>query len=165
MSETRIIRNRITVPLIAVGIAALASACGGSGSGGNNASVGTNSGGGSTTAASMTSFHSGPDGKFATDASGRTLYIFSADTGTTSKCSGACSAVWPAYMQGGKQVDFKGHPLYYFKGDTAPGDTKGEGINNFGGLWTMVSPDGTALTMSSKPSSSPSSSGGGSSWG
>ena len=165
MSETKIIRNRVTVPLIAVGIAALASACGGSGGGSNNASVGTSSGGGSTPAASATSFHSGPEGQYLTDSSGRTLYIFSADTSTMSHCSGACSTEWPAYMQGGQQVDFKGHPVYYFKGDTSAGDTKGEGVNNFGGLWTLVSPSGTALTMSSKPSSSPSSSGGGSSWG
>lgn len=165
MSESRIIRNRVSVPLVALGIATLASACGGSGSGGNNASVGTSSGGGSTTAASATSFHSGPDGKYATDASGRTLYIFSADTSAMSHCSGACSKEWPAYMQGGTQVVFKGHPVYYFAGDTAAGDTKGEGLNDFGGLWTMVKPDGSALTMS-QPSSTPSSSGGSSSeWG
>lgn len=165
MSETRVIRHRVTIPLIAAGIAVLASACGGSSGGGNNASVGTNSGSGSTPAASATSVHSGPNGKYVTDASGRTLYMFSKDTSTTSTCSGACANQWPPYMNNGQQVDYKGHPLYYFAGDTASGDTNGEGVNNFGGLWTMVKPDGSALTMS-QPSSAPSSSGsGGSSWG
>jgi len=165
MRENTIVRHRVTVPLIAVGIAALASACGGSSGGGSTASVGTNSGGGSTPAASATSVHSGPNGQYVTDASGRTLYIFSADTSTMSHCSGACATTWPLYMSNGSQVVYKGHPVYYFAGDTAPGDTKGEGINNFGGLWTMVKPSGAALTMS-QPSSTPSSSGGGgSSWG
>lgn len=169
MSETRIIQHRVTLPLIAGGIAILAAACGGSSGGGNTASVGTGSGGSgassSPAAASATSVHSGPDGQYMTDASGRTLYIFSADTSTMSHCSGACSKEWPAYMQNGSQVDFKGHPVYYFAGDSAAGDTKGEGLNNFGGLWTLVKPNGAALTMS-QPSSTPSSSsGGGSSWG
>jgi predicted lipoprotein with Yx(FWY)xxD motif len=165
MRENTIVRHRVTIPLIAVGIAALASACGGSGSGGSTASVGTNSGGGSTAAASATSVHSGPNGQFVTDTSGRTLYIFSADTSAMSHCSGACATTWPLYMSNGSQVVYKGHPVYYFAGDSAAGDTKGEGINNFGGLWTMVKPDGTALTMS-QPNSTPSSSGGSSSeWG
>lgn len=163
MSEFKISRHRVTLPLIAGGIAVLAAACGGSSSGGSTASVGTNSSSGSSPAASATSVHSGPQGQYVTDASGRTLYIFSADTSTMSHCSGACSHEWPAYTQNGQQVVFKGHPVYYFAGDTSAGDTKGEGVNNFGGLWTMVGPSGAALTMS-QPSSTPSSSGG-SSWG
>lgn len=166
MSTSSIVRHRVTVPLVAAGIAALATACGGSGSGGSTAAVGTSSGGGSTPAASATSVHSGPEGKYVTDSSGRTLYIFSKDTSSTSTCSGSCASEWPAYKSGGQQVVFHGHPVYYFAGDSAPGDTKGEGLNDFGGLWTMVKPDGTALTMA-QPKSTPSSSGGGSSseWG
>ena len=157
------LRNHIGVPLIAAGVAVLATACGGSSSGGNTASVGTGSGG--STAAAVTT-HSGPNGSYVTDASGRTLYMFSKDTGTTSTCSGGCATEWPAYTQNGTQVVYKGHPMYYFAGDSAAGDTKGEGINNFGGLWSMVTPSGTSLTMA-QPSSSPSSSSGGSSstWG
>jgi predicted lipoprotein with Yx(FWY)xxD motif len=165
MGKNMIIRHRVTVPLIAVGIAALASACGGSSSGGSTASVGTSSGGGSTAAASATSVHSGPGGQYVTDSSGRTLYIFGKDTSTMSTCTGGCTKEWPPFMQSGHQVVFKGHPVYYFAGDSATGDTKGEGLNDFGGLWTMVTPSGAALTMS-QPSSAPSSSGGSSSeWG
>src|SRR4051794_27577657 len=120
MSASKITRHRVAVALIAAGIAALATACGGSSSGGN-ASVGTNSAGGSTTAASATSVHSGPNGRYVTDASGRTLYMFSADTSTTSHCSGACAQTWPPYLSNGTQVVYKGHPVYYFAGDTAAG--------------------------------------------
>jgi predicted lipoprotein with Yx(FWY)xxD motif len=31
------------------------------------------------------------------------------------------------------QVKYAGHPLYYFTGDQKPGDTTGQGLQNFGG--------------------------------
>jgi hypothetical protein len=52
------------------------------------------------------------------------------------------------------QVTIDGHPLYTFSGDTAAGDTNGEGI---GGVWFVASPDGTPL----KPSNGSSGGGGG----
>lgn len=164
MRETTTLRHKVTIPLVGIAVATLAAACGGSSGGGSTASV--NSGGsGAAPATNVTSVHSGPDGKYLTDASGRTLYIFSKDTSAMSTCSGSCTNEWPAYTSNGHQVVFKGHPTYYFAGDTAAGDTKGEGLRDFGGLWTMVAPDGSALTMS-QPSSTPSSSGGSSSeWG
>ena len=36
-----------------------------------------------------------------------------------------------------KQVTYGGHPLYYFKGDTAPGQTNGEGVE---GVWYLIGP-------------------------
>jgi len=158
------IRNHVALPILGLGVAALAAACGGSSSGsGGNASVGTS--GGSTTAASATAVHSGPNGSYVTDASGRTLYIFSKDTSTTSTCSGDCSKEWPAYMQSGQQVVFKGHPVYYFAADKSAGDMGGQGLNDFGGLWTMVQPSGAAVAAAASPTTSPSSSGGSSEWG
>jgi len=158
------IRNHVALPILGLGVAALAAACGGSSSGsGGNASVGTS--GGSTTAASATAVHSGPNGSYVTDASGRTLYIFSKDTSTTSTCSGTCATEWPPYKEDGSQVVFKGHPLYFFADDKSAGDMNGQGVNDFGGLWTTVAPDGSPVS-SSEPSGSPSSSGGSSSeWG
>ena len=147
--------------VIAAGIAATAAACGGISSGGGTQSVGTSSGGGSTV--TLTS-HSGPDGQYMTDRKGRTVYIFSQDTSTTSTCSGDCSKEWPAVMSGGSQLTFKSHPVYYFTGDTSAGDMKGEGLNDFGGLWTAVTPTGGPVSAS-MPSSSPSSSGSSSEWG
>jgi predicted lipoprotein with Yx(FWY)xxD motif len=38
---------------------------------------------------------------------------------------------------GTKQVTYGGHPLYYFAGDTAPGQTKGQGV---GGTWFLIGP-------------------------
>ena len=38
---------------------------------------------------------------------------------------------------GGKQVAYNGRPLYFFAGDTAPGDTKGQGLND---VWFVAAP-------------------------
>jgi predicted lipoprotein with Yx(FWY)xxD motif len=35
------------------------------------------------------------------------------------------------------QSAYKGHPLYFFAGDAAPGDTKGRGVNN---VWDSLDP-------------------------
>ena len=43
---------------------------------------------------------------------------------------------------GGTQVTYNGHPLYHFASDSAPGDTKGQGI---GGNWFVVSPQGEPI--------------------
>ena len=114
-------------------------------------------------------------GKILDDAQGRTLYLFQRDSGTKSACFGACATNWPplrsakptvgsganASMTGttkrsdGKpQVTYNGHPLYTFKGDGSPGDTSGQGINAFGGLWYAVSPAGQQVTGSASNSSS-----------
>ena len=148
------------------GVALAVAACGGSSSGGNTDTVGTGSSGGSSSAAPASDLqtHSGPDGKFMTDDQGRTVYIFSKDTSSTSTCTGACTKEWPPYTENGSQVVFKGHPLYFFANDTSSGDMNGQGLNDFGGLWTAVTPSGHAVM--SEPSSSPSSSGGSSDgWG
>ena len=112
-------------------------------------------------------------GKILDDAEGRTLYVFQADTGTTSNCSGACATNWPpltsakptvgkgasASMVGttkrsdGKtQVTYNGHPLYTFAGDSGPGDTSGQGVKAFGGLWYALSPVGQQVTASASNS-------------
>jgi len=98
---------------------------------------------------------------------GRTVYLFTADQGKTSACSGDCAKAWPPMMttgaplagpganphllgtiqrNDGTQVTYAGHPLYYFVRDKAPGETAGEGINHFGGSWYLVGPAGTAIT-------------------
>jgi predicted lipoprotein with Yx(FWY)xxD motif len=102
------------------------------------------------------------------DGGGRALYLFEADTGTTSTCSGACAQVWPPLLttggapaaaggvqaglvasspraDGTTQVTYNGHPLYYFAGDKGPGDVRGQGIDNFGGGWYVVSPAGDKI--------------------
>jgi predicted lipoprotein with Yx(FWY)xxD motif len=106
----------------------------------------------------------GPFGAYLTDASGRTLYLYTSDTSPTSTCYGQCGANWPALLtngapqagtgatqtflgtsprtDGSSQVTYKGHPLYYFNGDKAAGDTSGQG--KFG-VWYLVSPTGAQI--------------------
>ena len=50
---------------------------------------------------------------------------------------------------GSKQVAYGGHPLYYFAGDSATGDTNGEGVDGFGAKWWVVSPSGASITKAS----------------
>jgi Secreted repeat of unknown function len=42
-------------------------------------------------------------------------------------------------------VTYNGHPLYYFAGDKAAGDTKGQDLHNFGGGWYVVAPNGQKI--------------------
>jgi predicted lipoprotein with Yx(FWY)xxD motif len=98
------------------------------------------------------------------DGKGRTLYVFTKDKGDQSVCSGKCAAAWPALTvagaatpgtgvqasllstskqaNGSTQVTYGGKPLYYFAGDAAPGDTKGQGLN---GVWFVVRGDGSLI--------------------
>lgn len=118
---------------------------------------------------------SSPLGTILTDGTGRTLYLFEADTGPTSTCTGTCAAQWPPDLTTGAavgtgvnasmlgttkrsdnttQVTYNGHPLYHFALDTGPGSTSGQGVNAFGALWYTVSPNGTANTTKATGSAS-----------
>lgn len=103
-------------------------------------------------------------GRFVTDAQGRTLYLFTRDTGTTSACVDACLTTWPPLVQasgnptlgtglggtvstatqadGRRQVTYNGKLLYYYRNDAAPGDTNGQ---NVGGIWFVVEATPAAL--------------------
>jgi predicted lipoprotein with Yx(FWY)xxD motif len=113
----------------------------------------------------------GAMGAYLTDAQGNTLYLFAADKSTDSTCYNACATYWPPLVTNGTpqvagqaqmamvgttkrtdgttEVTYAGHPLYYFKSDTAAGDAKGQGKNLSGGLWWIVAPDGKAITTTS----------------
>ena len=95
-----------------------------------------------------------------TTPSGLTLYYLTSDVATAPKCSGACLAHWPPLLStanpigmtgisgtltvvqnaNGSQVAYNGHLLYEFANDKAAGDTKGEGIQAFGGVWHVATP-------------------------
>lgn len=102
----------------------------------------------------------GHQGIWLTNSSGRALYAYTKDKGSTSECYGKCAAIWPPLLATGpvtisgkytvpsdlgtttrtggtKQVTYGGHPLYYFSGDTGAGQTNGQG---FGGVWFLVGP-------------------------
>jgi predicted lipoprotein with Yx(FWY)xxD motif len=102
------------------------------------------------------------------DSTGRALYLFEADSSTMSNCNGPCAQIWPPLLQHGapvaasgvvqqgllgsitrvdgtRQVSYDGHPLYYYAGDTNKGDATGQGLNQFGGHWYVVAPDGNKI--------------------
>jgi predicted lipoprotein with Yx(FWY)xxD motif len=109
-------------------------------------------------------------GTFLVDAKGRALYLWDADHGSKSACNGDCATDWPPLTttsmpkasgsaeasllgttkraDGTSEVTYAGHPLYYFAGDSGPGQTNGQGSDNFGSPWWVVSPAGKAIQKS-----------------
>jgi predicted lipoprotein with Yx(FWY)xxD motif len=107
-------------------------------------------------------------GKILVDSQGRTLYLFERDSGTKSACTGACAVEWPPLLatskptvgsgakaavvatsarpDGKPQITYNGHPLYLFSADQKAGDTNGQGVNAFGGLWYVLSSSGNEIT-------------------
>ncbi|MCU1681430.1 MAG: lipoprotein [Amycolatopsis sp.] len=101
-------------------------------------------------------------GQVLADQTGRTLYAFTKDKDKPAACDADCVAVWP--VMAGKaaagdgvtasllgeakesdsltQVTYKGWPLYYYVGDSVPGDVNGTGIDT---AWFPLSPDGSLL--------------------
>jgi len=178
----------------AAGLAAFAltvSACASSGSstattantpaaGGNSSSSAPAAAGGSTVSQKTIG-----NQKVLVDSSGKTLYWFAIDTSSTSKCSGQCLTFWPPVTgpvtagsgvtgtlgtitrsDGTKQATYLGHPLYTFAGDTAPGQNKGNGINQDGGLWWEMTVSGsTPAPAAGGGSTATSTSGGGGGYG
>jgi predicted lipoprotein with Yx(FWY)xxD motif len=168
-----------------VGVALVVAACGSSSS--STSSPAANSAPSSNSSASgiAISTAKGTGGMYLTGASGHAVYLWVADTGDRSSCSGACAKYWPPVVtkaapvasggvqasdlgtitrsNGSKQVTYNGHPLYYFVGDKSSGTWHGQGSNGFGAKWWLVAPSGSAITASVKSSSSGSSSGSGSS--
>jgi predicted lipoprotein with Yx(FWY)xxD motif len=83
---------------------------------------------------------------------GMTLYAFDKDKGNQSACYDDCAVNWPPYTgtgdekfppgwelvartDGAAQWTWNGKPVYFFKGDKAEGDAKGDGKN---GVWHVI---------------------------
>lgn len=111
---------------------------------------------------------SGSLGQILVDGAGRSLYLFEKDKGSTSNCSGDCAKVWPPFTSSGPatagtgamssllgttsrtdlstQVTYHGHPLYYYVSDgSKAGSTAGQGLNQFGAGWYVLSPAGSKV--------------------
>jgi predicted lipoprotein with Yx(FWY)xxD motif len=94
-----------------------------------------------------------------------TLYAFTEDTEGTPTCVDDCAIEWPPLFTpdqnvppladeldpslftvvehpDGSMLAVNDHPLYYFEGDTAPGEIKGQGMD---GMWFIVAPDGNPI--------------------
>lgn len=46
---------------------------------------------------------------------------------------------------GQAEVAYNGHPLYFYAGDQQPGDTTGEGLDQFGAPWDVVATTGKGI--------------------
>jgi predicted lipoprotein with Yx(FWY)xxD motif len=102
------------------------------------------------------------------DARGRALYAFTRDRrGGASRCYGACARAWPVYFASGRlvagkgvkraligttrrrdgrrQITYNGRPLYFYVGDTSPGQVSCQNVAEFGGTWLVVRPSGALV--------------------
>ena len=152
------------------GVALVAAGCGGGGGGSGSAA----SGYAAVATKPTVAVNAGTIGERHTklgnvlvDSQDRTVYLFERDRGMASSCTGACASIWPPVTatakpgaglglsaskialskrsDGTMQVAYGGHPLYTYVGDAGPGDTKGEGLNQFGAEWNVVSPSGRQI--------------------
>jgi predicted lipoprotein with Yx(FWY)xxD motif len=113
-------------------------------------------------------------GTYLTDANGRALYMFARDGKNASTCAATdgCAIAWPPFAaltrasssplvqpellatisrnDNRRQSTYNGMPLYYYDDDERPGDIKGQGKQEFGGLWYLVSPSGRAIKVSAR---------------
>lgn len=146
---------------------ALAAACGSAQSAPTTTTAGSTGANASTTAIDLASVTLPHVGSVLTGPNGKTLYFFTSDTATATTCTGQCAVVWPPLVvpagaraalasgvrgtlgsivrpDGSTQVTYRGHLLYYYVGDTAPGQDKGQGVD---GTWFV------AMTSGGTPSS------------
>lgn len=105
------------------------------------------------------------------DGQGMTLYLFVPDKQSgSSTCYGRCAQGWPPLLlpagvtapvagpgvnssllgtthrtDGTVEVTYDKWPLYLWVGDSQPGQATGQGLNNLGGLWYVLSPSGQAI--------------------
>lgn len=116
--------------------------------------------------------------------SNRTLYMLTADQGGKVTCtSSSCTSAWPPLLVptggtavagsgitasklgtvttpgGQKQVTYNNWPLYMFSGDSGAGQSNGQDIQSFGGVWHPLAPSGQPIVGGSSATPSSSSSG------
>ncbi len=106
-------------------------------------------------------------GKVLFDGRGFVLYGFTRDQ-KRSACYGACAKAWPPYFapkgtlsvssgvkrsllgtvkrkNGKRQVTYAGKPLYYYVGDTRPGQILCQDVVEYGGRWLILRPTGALV--------------------
>ena len=106
-------------------------------------------------------------GRILTDGRGFTLYLFTRERTSRSRCYGQCAVAWPPLLttgrpraagaarsrhlgttrraDGTRQVTYRGHPLYYYVNEKQPLQVLCQNVFEFGGLWLVVGPSGRAI--------------------
>lgn len=117
-------------------------------------------------------------GKYISDFNGTSLYVFSLDVNfSVSTCYDNCATEWPPYLvddptkitngtstlrsllnsknrtDGKNQINYNGHPLYYYKNDNGSNATSGQGIEESGGVWNLISVEGEIIGEKEKEES------------
>jgi predicted lipoprotein with Yx(FWY)xxD motif len=106
-------------------------------------------------------------GEVLTAANGMTVYLFLPDAQGDPTCAAQCAEAWPpvtvgdgasvsggdgvdgsllgtaTHSEAGTQVTYNGWPLYFFAGDSAPGDTNGQGS---GDVWFALDATGNPIS-------------------
>ncbi len=156
-------------------VALIAVACGSAGSTSTGSSGGTTPSSSGAIIKTTSATVNGQSVTILTNAQGMTLYYLKPDTATTSTCTGACASNWPPLVftssgspasanalpgtlsvvtdANGQQVEYNGHLLYRYSGDTTLGQTNGEGIK---GVWFVAT---TTLSVQGAPQATPTRSG------
>jgi predicted lipoprotein with Yx(FWY)xxD motif len=156
-------RKSLIILVIAIVAAILVAGCSSTPTGGGTATpTATAQPTGTSAAYTVMTTSNSQLGTFLVDGKGLTLYNFTIDSKDHSACTGGCVGVWPVFYastitvpssltasdfssftrsDGSMQTAYKGMPLYYYIGDSSPGQTTGQGLNQFGGLWYVIPPN------------------------
>jgi predicted lipoprotein with Yx(FWY)xxD motif len=101
------------------------------------------------------------------DGEDQAIYYFDKESGSKSECYGACAGAWPPVLtegapkaaagaqagllgttqrdDGTTQITYDGHPLYYYAHE-GPGQVLCHNVEEFGGLWLAVQPNGERVS-------------------
>lgn len=153
--------------MLLLAMALMVAACGSSSTTGS----GTNATTSPPILKSATMMVNGASDTVLTNTQGMTLYYLKSDTATKTACTGTCAGIWPPLLftgtgsptsattlpgtlavfnsANGQQVEYNGHQLYTYSGDTAAGQTNGEG---FKGVWFVAT---SSLSGQSAPTPKP----------
>ena len=160
-------KNFIASAFLVSGLAL--AACGGGGGGYGGMSSGVPSGGTTTQAPQplATAMLAGSPGFVGSN--GHTVYVLSSDAFNNSTCTAGsgCLGLWPLVAptnatlptgwwsftrpDASAQLEYAGWPLYMYAGDSAPGQTNGNGIVSFGGTWSIARPGMAIATGTPTP--------------
>lgn len=99
------------------------------------------------------------------DERGQAIYLFDKETSDRAECYDECATEWPPVLtdgppeavgsvdagllgtterdDGSLQVTYNDHPLYFYA-DEDPGEVLCHDVDDFGGTWLVVTPEGEA---------------------